>query len=44
MQPAPLMWQEAQCIFHDAIFFDDGDAIFFHHSHWVTSVRLTSHL
>ena len=30
MQPAPWMWQEAQCILHDAIFFDDGDAIFFH--------------
>ena len=30
MQPAPRMWQEAQCILYDAIFFDDGDAIFFH--------------
>ena len=30
MQPAPRMWQEAQCILHDAIFLDNGDAIFFH--------------
>ena len=30
MQPAPYMWQEAQCILHDAIFFANGDAIFFH--------------
>ena len=30
MQPAPWMWQEAQCILHDAICFNDGDAIFFH--------------
>ena len=30
MRPAPWMWQEAQCILHDAIFFDDGDAIYFH--------------
>ena len=30
MQPAPWMWQEALCIFHDAILFDDGDEIFFH--------------
>ena len=24
------MWQEAQCILHDAILFDDGYAIFFY--------------
>ena len=30
MQPAPWMWQQAQCILHDAIPFDDGDALFFH--------------
>ena len=30
MQPAPWMWQAAQCMLHDAMVFDDGDAIFFH--------------